>query len=471
MNDWLKLNTSIRQAIDPLQLMQRVADQALALVEGADGVLVGLMVDTDHLRTVCAAGTLTGCVGELLMLAGSLAGEAVRAGEVLIADDTEADARVNPAAARADGVRSSICVPLVRSGDGLGVLTVSSSRPRAFQQNDVLLVSGLAEFVGAVVGASLEFTATSAKLFASQQTQPFDPDSGDPVLSDRFVENVLEPSAPGELAMRARIERILEYHDFSLVFQPILELDGGGLFCTEALVRFGEESADRPDVLIAQAHRVGLGVQLEVAIIKTAVAQLDRLPGWGLLAVNAAPSALASDGVAEALARSDPERLIVELTEHVRVDDYPQLTGAVRTLRQSGVRLAVHDAGAGFASLMHILKLAPDFIKLDRVLVSGIDSDPVRGSLVESLLRFADETGARIIAECIETPAELAALRDMGVRFGQGYYLVRPGPISAIREAIRAGSARIHAQRDEGRARHMESASATSRVLSANSPT
>ena len=93
------------------------------------------------------------------------------------------------------------------------------------------------------------------------------------------------------------------------------------------------------------------------------------------------------------------------------------------------------------------LKLAPDFIKLDRELVTGIDLDPVRRSLVESLLRFADETGALIIAECIETEAELGALRDLDVRYGQGFYLARPGPLSAIRQAIKDGSARMRAQR------------------------
>ena len=462
MNDWLKLKTSIRQAVDPLQLMQRVADQALAMIDNADGVLIGpgtmallahvggLVVEAGQLRHVCGAGILASHVGELLPLDGSLSGETIRAGETLITGDTERDPRVDLGATRAYGVRSAVCVPLMRGGERVGVLTVGSAGPRAFEQHDVLLLSSLADFMSAVIGAALDFTTITARLLAERQAgsrRGVPVDTGDAALAERFVENVLDPSGAKEHSIRSRVKRILEGPGFSLVFQPIFELEGGGLFCTEALARFGDEPDEPPDIVIAAAHQVGLGVELEAAIIELAAAQLGQLPGWGLLAVNAGPGALASSRVAEALARSDPERIIVELTEHVRVDDYARLADAARALRHMGVRLAIDDAGAGFASLMHILKLAPDFIKLDRELVTGIDLDPVRRSLVESLLRFADETGALIIAECIETEADLGALRDLDVRYGQGFYLARPGPLSAIRQAIKDGSARMRAQR------------------------
>ena len=133
---------------------------------------------------------------------------------------------------------------------------------------------------------------------------------------------MLDPSGAKEHSIRSRVKRILEGPGFSLVFQPIFELEGGGLFCTEALARFGDEPDEPPDIVIAAAHQVGLGVELEAAIIELAAAQLGQRPGWGLLAVNAGPGALASSRVAEALARSYPERIIVELTEHVMVDDY-----------------------------------------------------------------------------------------------------------------------------------------------------
>ena len=96
------------------------------------------------------------------------------------------------------------------------------------------------------------------------------------------------------------------------------------------------------------------------------------------------------------------------------------------------MRIAVDDAGSGYSSLAHILKLAPDFIKLDRELVSGIDLDPVRRALAASLVTFAADTGAEIVAEGVETEDELEVLRRLGVRYAQGYHLGRPAPLHAL---------------------------------------
>jgi EAL domain-containing protein (putative c-di-GMP-specific phosphodiesterase class I) len=106
------------------------------------------------------------------------------------------------------------------------------------------------------------------------------------------------------------------------------------------------------------------------------------------------------------------------LTEQVRVDDYPLLSRTLEQLRSFGVRLVIDDTGAGFASLAHILKLAPDLIKLDRELTSGIDQDPVRSAFGATLVSFASWTGAEIIAEGIETAGELNVLRKLGIRYG-----------------------------------------------------
>jgi EAL domain-containing protein (putative c-di-GMP-specific phosphodiesterase class I) len=124
-------------------------------------------------------------------------------------------------------------------------------------------------------------------------------------------------------------------------------------------------------------------------------------------------------------------RLILELTEHTAIEDYAKLVAALRVLRRAGTRIAIDDTGSGYSSLGHILKLAPDFIKLDRDLVSGIDVDPVRRALAASLVSFAAETGAQIIAEGVETEDELHVLRRLGVRNAQGYHLGRPAPLEA----------------------------------------
>jgi EAL domain-containing protein (putative c-di-GMP-specific phosphodiesterase class I) len=117
--------------------------------------------------------------------------------------------------------------------------------------------------------------------------------------------------------------------------------------------------------------------------------------------------------------------VIVEITEHERIDDYEAVKAGLARLG-TNVQLAVDDAGSGYASLRHILALQPAYVKLDMEWVRDIDGDPIRRALVAGLAYFATETGCDLIAEGIETPAELGALRDLGVRFGQGFLLGRP---------------------------------------------
>ncbi len=132
------------------------------------------------------------------------------------------------------------------------------------------------------------------------------------------------------------------------------------------------------------------------------------------------------------LATVDGSRIVMELTEQAHVDDYPRLAGSLEHLYAMGVRLAIDDTGAGFASLAHILKLAPNIIKLDRELTSGIDRDPVRITLAAALVSFAAGLGAEIVAEGIETASELDRLRELSIRFGQGFYLCRPTNLELV---------------------------------------
>jgi EAL domain-containing protein (putative c-di-GMP-specific phosphodiesterase class I) len=148
-----------------------------------------------------------------------------------------------------------------------------------------------------------------------------------------------------------------------------------------------------------------------------------------LIAVNISPKSAITPGFIRVVSTVEPERVIVELTEHARIDDYEELNAALFGLRERGVRLAVDDAGAGFASFRHIIRLGPDIIKLDVSLTRDVDVDPMRRALASSLIRFADEIGAEIIAEGVESRAEVDALRDLGVRYAQGYFFARPGPL------------------------------------------
>jgi EAL domain-containing protein (putative c-di-GMP-specific phosphodiesterase class I) len=177
---------------------------------------------------------------------------------------------------------------------------------------------------------------------------------------------------------------------------------------------------------------VGLGIELELLAVSKALVCLPQLPDAWYLTVNVGPETIVSRGFADTLAGVDAQRVVMELTEHRRVADYLGLMRTLQQLRVTGARLAIDDTGAGFSSLSHILKLAPDFIKLDRDLVAGIDVDPVRRVLAASLVSFASETGAEIIAEGVETHDEIETLERLGVHLSQGFYHGRPACIESL---------------------------------------
>jgi EAL domain-containing protein (putative c-di-GMP-specific phosphodiesterase class I) len=124
--------------------------------------------------------------------------------------------------------------------------------------------------------------------------------------------------------------------------------------------------------------------------------------------------------------------VVLELTEHVLIEDYASIQHALQSLRDAGASLSVDDTGAGFASLRHILNLVPDYVKLDISLCRGVDHDPARRALASALVTFTQDTNAVIIAEGIETPEERATLLNLGVSHGQGYLLGRPGPLPEL---------------------------------------
>jgi EAL domain-containing protein (putative c-di-GMP-specific phosphodiesterase class I) len=226
-----------------------------------------------------------------------------------------------------------------------------------------------------------------------------------------------------------QVQRLLEGQGFWLLFQPVLDLVGGGRIGYEALARFDPERTRPPTVWFERAAALGKLTELEMVTVRGALARLGAIPPEAFLAVNVSPSTLASPPFLETLSGVPGERIVLEVTEHARVEDYDALNEALRRLRSRGVRLAIDDAGAGFASLQHIVRLAPDYIKLDITLTRGIDADPVRRALATALITFAHEIGASMIAEGIETDAEFETLRALGVAFGQGFFLGEPGPL------------------------------------------
>jgi EAL domain-containing protein (putative c-di-GMP-specific phosphodiesterase class I) len=233
----------------------------------------------------------------------------------------------------------------------------------------------------------------------------------------------------------ARIKRVLEEGGIHVVFQPIVELEGRTPVGYEALARFIEGPKESAGEWFADAQDVGLRTELELAAMDIALAQAKLVPTDTFISINAGPEMLVTPAAASLLMRSPFERIVLEMTEHAPIADYETLKRALFEFRNRGGRLAVDDAGAGFASLRHVLKLSPDILKIDGSLIRGIQSDRAARALTSALLTFATEMNQMIIAEGIEDEQTVVELEALGVRYGQGFYLGRPAPIEAPRFA------------------------------------
>ena len=228
---------------------------------------------------------------------------------------------------------------------------------------------------------------------------------------------------------RMAIERVLSDRAFHSVFQPVVDINQRFAVGFEALTRFADGTP--PDRRFAQAAAAGLGLELETATMAAALALSGELPDRCWLSLNVSPELiLQRELLTQLLLSRGGRRIILEVTEHAAVDNYVALREAVATLGD-GIQIAVDDAGAGFASLRHVIELRPDYIKLDVGLIRGVDQDDARQALVAGMVHFASETDCALVAEGIETEDELDALRKLGVTLGQGFLLGLPARLLA----------------------------------------
>jgi EAL domain-containing protein (putative c-di-GMP-specific phosphodiesterase class I)/DNA-binding NarL/FixJ family response regulator len=228
----------------------------------------------------------------------------------------------------------------------------------------------------------------------------------------------------------------LDGDGLEMVYQPIFDLEASRVVGVEALARFSLEPNRPPNEWFAAAAGVGLSTRLEFNALSRAIAARPQLPAGMFLAVNLSPMAVMSRQLLDAVPKSVADQLVVELTEHTPVIDYAELSLALAPLRALGAALAIDDAGAGFASLRHILELAPQFIKLDISITQKIEHDRAALAMAVALTSFAGAIDAKIVAEGIETENELSAVRSLGIQLGQGYHLGRPGPIERVAELV-----------------------------------
>ncbi|MDQ1737818.1 MAG: hypothetical protein QOH56_4069 [Pseudonocardiales bacterium] len=440
MSNAADLPGAVLNTPDALFLMRRVVNQALTLIPAGETAVIEL-AGGEVLTRVCASGTLQHGVGTQIPLSGSLSGLALRTGATLACDDSAVDERVDKDACRGVDLVSMVCVPLRRGADVVGVLKLSSSRSHAFDAQAVALLSSLAAFISDAIAGWADLARSAAAVLAIDRLtndRLIDLNSmtrnrwEESAATEQFVANVLRPGTVDDRDARRRVESVLAGHGLSMLFQPIMDLKTDRLAGCEALARFAGHPIRPPEAWFAEAQRVGLGAELQLAAARAALTQLPHLPPRTYLAINVSHDVVGAPELLRLLHDVDSQRVVVELTEHLQVADYPALISAVRGIRASGARLAIDDTGAGYAGFSSILKLAPDLIKLDRILTTGIDVDPARQALAGALVTFATATGAKVIAEGVETAGELDAIRQLGIGYGQGYFLGRAGPITRL---------------------------------------
>ncbi|WP_158604399.1 EAL domain-containing protein [Nocardioides mangrovicus] len=224
--------------------------------------------------------------------------------------------------------------------------------------------------------------------------------------------------------------------------QPIVDLATGRPLGFEALSRFTDanDNPRRPDLVFERAARLGMGVELELQAAEEALRLMPIVPDGCYLSVNLSPQALISPAAFGLLTRAvaeHPGQVVVELTEHERVSDYPALLDVLAGLRERGLRLAIDDTGAGYASLQHVTRMNPDIVKLDIAFVRDVHLDAGRRAVARALIAFAGDVGAELVAEGVETEAEAAELRRLGARFAQGYLFGHP---QAAPDAVRTST-------------------------------
>lgn len=241
-----------------------------------------------------------------------------------------------------------------------------------------------------------------------------------------------------------RITAVLEMGQPGIVYQPIYRLADERIIGVECLSRFDLNPPRPPDVWFNEARDIGLGVRLELNAILTALDGLRGLQGDFYVSVNVSPQTIISGEITGYLDALPAERLVLELTEHAFVEDYAALRERLAPLRRQGMRIAVDDAGAGYASMRHVLATSPDIIKLDMTLTRNIDTDSPRRALAAALIAFARETHSKVVAEGIETAGELAALRQLGVHDGQGYFLSKPLALPGLLALMEPVALRLH---------------------------
>ena len=224
--------------------------------------------------------------------------------------------------------------------------------------------------------------------------------------------------------------------------QPIVDVATGSPFAAEALARFPALREESTQSVFAGADSAGRGVELEAACLRAALGARGRLPDGVRLSVNVSPDVLIHPLVAECWP-ADLNGVIIEVTEH-RASSPAQLSDELAHLRRRGAEIAIDDVSTGYAGLLRLATLRPDFVKVDRQIIAGVRDSIAQSAVLEALVGLSHRLGAAIIGEGVERIDDLSALAEFDVDFAQGFVIGRPathlGPIPGmVTQTCRAG--------------------------------
>lgn len=244
---------------------------------------------------------------------------------------------------------------------------------------------------------------------------------------------VAPPSDPAALAAPRTVLGSIE-----IVLQPIVELTTGATHGMEALTRFTCAPKVPAEEIFAQAYADGYGPELEAACLRAALKRRADLPPGVRLAVNLSPDVLQNSSAADLWSDDrddDLDGVIIEVTEHV-ANDPAQLREQFAELRLRGAAIAVDDVGTGYAGLLRLATMHPDFVKIDRTIVTGARDNAAQRAVLEALVTFAHGIGASTIGEGVESLEDLVVLAEFDVDFAQGWAIGKPAstpkPVSKL---------------------------------------
>lgn len=246
---------------------------------------------------------------------------------------------------------------------------------------------------------------------------------------------------------------ILRQGGLHCLFQPILDLDTGRIHGHEGLIRGPSDSMlHAPLALLRMADQAGMRAEVELICLNALVQEFTKSGLPGLLFLNLSPSVLCTDAqiigrLLGTLAEQGlaPERVVIELTEGHTQDSPENLISTLSRIQETGLRFALDDLGEGFSSLRRWVDLKPEYVKIDKHFIASLNQDPLKLQFVRSIQHIASQSGARLIAEGIETRAEFAIVRELGIGFGQGYFIARPSPLPGLTlEVLDALKAQAH---------------------------